>query len=131
MFVDASAVIAIISGEPDAASLAARVAQAKRILVSPMVTYEATTGLARKRACPIADADGLVADFLDAIGAEIVDITAAIGRDAARAFGRYGRGRHKADLNMGDCFAYACARAHDARLLFKGDDFVHTDVEAA
>ena len=47
------------------------------------------------------------------------------------AFARYRRGRHPAALNMGDCFAYACARANGAKLLFKGDDFGGTDIEAA
>jgi ribonuclease VapC len=41
---------------------------------------------------------------------------------------RYGKGRHPARLNMGDCFAYACAKTNDARLLYKGDDFSHTDL---
>ena len=43
----------------------------------------------------------------------------------------FGRGRHKAKLNFGDCFAYALAKTHDEPLLFKGDDFVHTDVRSA
>lgn len=49
-------------------------------------------------------------------------------RLALHAYERYGRGRHRANLNMGDCFAYACARTHDARLLYKGEDFTHTDL---
>ncbi len=47
------------------------------------------------------------------------------------AFARYGKGRHRADLNLGDCFAYAVARVHGVPLLFKGNDFVHTDVALA
>jgi ribonuclease VapC len=131
MFVDASAIIAIIAGETDRDDLAARLAHAVRVIVSPIVLYEATTGLARKRACSIEDAESLVTEFVEATRAGIVEITASTARDALRAFGRFGRGRHRADLNMGDCFAYACAKAVDAPLLFKGDDFVHTDMEAA
>jgi ribonuclease VapC len=131
MFVDASAIIAIIAEEAEARDLAVRVARAERVAVSPIALYEATTGLARKRVCSIEDAASLVEEFVEATGARIIDITAAIARDAARAFGRFGRGRHRADLNMGDCFSYACARAEGLRLLFKGDDFVHTDIEAA
>ena len=131
MFVDASAIIAIIAEEAEARDLAVRVARAERVAVSPIALYEATTGLARKRACSIEDAASLVEEFAEATGARIIDITAAIARDAARAFGRFGRGRHRADLNMGDCFSYACARAEGLPLLFKGDDFVHTDIEAA
>jgi len=131
MFVDASAIIAIIAEEAEARELAVRLARAERVAVSPIALYEATTGLARKRACSIEDAASLVEEFAEATGARIIDITAAIARDAARAFGRFGRGRHRADLNMGDCFSYACARAEGLPLLFKGDDFVHTDIEAA
>ena len=131
MFVDASAIIAIIAEEVDGGEIAARLARAERVVVSPIVMYEATTGLARKRACSIEDAAGLVEEFVEATGATIVDVTAAVARDAARAFGRFGRGRHKADLNIGDCFSYACARTFGLPLLFKGDDFVHTDIEAA
>jgi ribonuclease VapC len=131
MFVDASAIIAIIAQEAEAGDLSARLARAERVAVSPIALYEATTGLARKRACSIEDAASLVEEFAEATGARIIDITAAIARDAARAFGRFGRGRHRADLNMGDCFSYACARAEGLPLLFKGDDFVHTDIEAA
>lgn len=47
---------------------------------------------------------------------------------ALDAYQHYGKGRHPAKLNMGDCFAYACAKANDARLLYKGNDFVHTDL---
>jgi ribonuclease VapC len=50
---------------------------------------------------------------------------------AAEAYTQFGKGRHPAGLNMGDCFAYACARANGARLLFKGQDFARTDIEPA
>ena|SRR5665213_3596651 len=131
MFVDASAIIAIIAGEPDRLSLSARLAQATAIYVSPIVVYEATMGLVRQRACAIEDAEKLVGLFVEEIRADMIDIGAGIAREAARAFGRFGRGKHKADLNMGDCFAYACARERDLPLLFKGNDFVHTDIEVA
>ncbi|WP_158818989.1 type II toxin-antitoxin system VapC family toxin [Methylocapsa sp. S129] len=131
MFVDASAIIAIIADEPDRLSLSARLAQAREIYVSPFVVYEATTGLARQRACSIEDAEKLVALFVDEARASMIDITVGIAREAARTFGRFGRGKHKASLNMGDCFAYACARERDLSLLFKGNDFVYTDIEVA
>jgi ribonuclease VapC len=131
MFVDASAIIAIIAGESDRLSLSARLAQAPEIYVSPVVVYEATTGLARQRACSIEDAEKLVSLFVEEVRAGMIDISAGIAREAARTFGRFGRGKHKANLNMGDCFAYACARERDQPLLFKGNDFVHTDIEMA
>jgi len=129
MFVDASAIVAILGGEDEGPSLAARLAQAGRVFVSPIVLYEAVAGLARRRVCPIADATALVDGFVEETEAQVIEITAAIGRSALDAFERYGRGRHVADLNLGDCFAYACARSVGEPLLCKGNDFVHTDIE--
>ena len=131
MFVDASAIIGIIGDEEDRLSLSARLAQASKVYVSPIVLYEATAGLARKRACPIEQAEELVDLFIEETSAQIIQISAAIGREAIKAFRIYGKGRHKADLNMGDCFAYACAQAHRIPLLFKGNDFGHTDIVVA
>ncbi|CAN7724687.1 type II toxin-antitoxin system VapC family toxin [Phyllobacterium sp. LjRoot231] len=131
IFVDASAIISILDEEADASSLAVRVAGASTVFVSPMALYEAVTGLARKRVCPIDEAQEMVDDFTTATQAQIVEITAEIGRDAVKAFNTFGRGRHKAALNMGDCFAYACAKAHNVPLLFKGNEFPFTDIEIA
>jgi ribonuclease VapC len=131
MFVDASAIIAIIADESDRLSLSARLARAPEIYVSPVVVYEATTGLAHQRACSIEDAEKLVDLFVDEIRAGVIDVTVKIARDAARAFARFGRGKHRAGLNMGDCFAYACAQDRDLPLLFKGNDFVYTDIDVA
>jgi ribonuclease VapC len=50
---------------------------------------------------------------------------------ATDAYAQFGKGRHPAALNMGDCYAYACAKANRAKLLFKGDDFTKTDIETA
>jgi ribonuclease VapC len=131
MFIDASAIIAIMADEADRLLLSKRLAQASETFVSPIVVYEATTGLARRRACSIAEAESLVDAFVDEVRATMVDISVDIAREACRAFGRFGRGKHKAELNMGDCFSYACARACDSPLLFKGNDFIHTDIAMA
>jgi len=131
IFVDASAIISILDEEADASSLAVRLAGASSVFVSPMALYEAVTGLARKRVCPIDEAQEMVDDFMTATQAQVVEITAQIGRDAVQAFNTFGRGRHKAALNMGDCFAYACAKAQKVPLLFKGNDFPFTDIEIA
>jgi len=129
MFIDASAIIAIIGGDEDALNMAARLAQAGKVFISPITIYEAASGLARKRACPIKEATALVDAFVEETGAEMMEITAAIGREAIEAFGRYGKGRHAANLNMADCFAYACAKSRNMPLLFKGSNFVLTDIE--
>lgn len=131
MFVDASAIIAIIGDEEDRLSLSVKLAGASTIYVSPVVYYEATLGLARKRDCPIEQAEELVDLFIEETSAEMVEISATIGQQAVNAFRLFGKGRHRADLNMGDCFAYACAQAYRVPLLFKGNDFGHTDIATA
>lgn len=83
------------------------------------------------RSGTIGDVDFRVALVLDEMDARWITIDAEIGKAAVNAFDRYGNGRHRAALNMGDCFSYACAKVHGLALLYKGDDFAHTDIEAA
>ena len=130
MFLDASAMIAIIAPEEDGPALALRVRQAGQARTSAIAIYETVLGMARVGNMPVPGAHEVVGDFLGAMQVEIIPITNEIGRAAIGAFERYGRGRHPARLNMGDCFAYACARALDGPLLFKGDDFTQTDIAA-
>ena len=131
MFLDASAAIAIIAREGDAAALAGRLRQANEVHTSPIAVYETVLGLARLGQTSVQEAQAVLDRFLGEIRAQIMPITAEIGRNALSAFERYGRGRHPAALNMGDCFAYACARQLDIPLLFKGDDFPLTDITIA
>jgi ribonuclease VapC len=128
MFVDASAIISILSGEEDAESLAERLDGAPKIYVSAVCLYEAATGLSRKRTWSLREAEEIVDEFIRETSAEIVVIDRDVARTALRAFQRFGKGRHPAGLNMGDCFAYACASIVDAPLLFKGEDFSQTDI---
>lgn len=131
MFVDASAIVAILLREDDWMSLAGRMEAEERIYVSPLVLWEATVALSREKRMPFDGARSFIDAFISNSKAETLDITAAVGALAIEASRRYGRGRHKAGLNFGDCFAYACAKAHDLPLLFKGEDFIHTDIKAA
>jgi ribonuclease VapC len=119
---------AMLAGEDDAAVLFVRFSRAEAVSTSAIAVYEAVLGLARAQNISIADAETAVGDLLSRAQAEIIPITAEIGRGAIRAFERFGRGRHSARLNMGDCFAYACARSLEVPLLFKGDDFSQTDI---
>lgn len=128
MFLDASAMIAMIARESGGAALAARLDQAETAYTSPIAVYEAVLGLARVGNMPIESATAVLDRFLDEVRAVLVPIDVAIGREAVDAFGRFGKGRHPAGLNLGDCFAYACARVMDVPLLFKGDDFPQTDI---
>ncbi len=131
MFLDASAMIAIIAMEDDAASLSGRLAAARTPRTSPVAMFEAAAGLARIANVPPGDALALVHRFLREAGATVVAIDQDIGVAAVDAFARYGKGRHPAGLNMGDCFAYACARRLDTQLLCKGNDFPRTDIGLA
>jgi ribonuclease VapC len=130
MFVDASAIVAILVLEDDGPALEVRLGQAHSIHASSVAMYEAVLGIARILNVSVAAAQAEVDNFIAETGAQLIPITAEIGREAIRAFERFGRGRHPARLNMGDCFAYACARALDVPLLFKGDDFAQTDIAA-
>jgi ribonuclease VapC len=131
MFLDASAVIAILASEDDAASLTARLDRAHEVHTSAVAIYEAVVGLARIGNVPADDASALVDGLLDETNATIVPIDGATGREAVAAFFRYGKGRHPAALNMGDCFAYACTRQLATALLCKGNDFPRTDIDLA
>jgi ribonuclease VapC len=131
MFLDASAIIGIVAMEDDAASLAVRLAQARRVQVSGLAVFEAAAGLARIANTAPLDALALVERFLDEVDATVVAIDRATGIAAIEAFQRFGKGRHPAGLNMGDCFAYACARQSNVPLLCKRNDFPRTDVELA
>jgi ribonuclease VapC len=131
MFFDASAIVAILLRETDWESLASKVNPDRQNITSALSRYEAVLGVVRSRSCEIEAANILVKQFLDQAKASIISIDDLIGVEALTAFSRFGRGRHKAALNMGDCFSYACAKAHRVPLLFKGNDFIHTDVRVA
>jgi ribonuclease VapC len=110
---------------------ARRLEQAAERRTSPIAIYEAVVGIARVCNVSIADAETVLDRFLEQTTIRVVPITAEIGRGALAAFQRYGRGRHPAALNMGDCFAYACARELELPILFKGEDFPLTDLAIA
>ena len=132
MFVDASAIIAILTREPDADDLMDRLERAIRPITSAIAIFEATLGLCRKRLASVEEARADLADFLQAARVELVPVAAHEATLALSAFARYGKGRgHPAQLNMGDCFAYAVARNHRATVLFTGDDFSMTDIVSA
>ena len=131
MFVDASAIIAILAKEPELPALRDKLAATKQVLVSPLAIYEASLGFGRVLEGNLMTAAAGVRDFLAVTKAKVIPIDDAIGELALDAFRQYGKGRHRASLNMGDCFSYACAKVHRVPLLFKGDDFNHTDIRIA
>ena len=130
--VDASAIVAILTGESESALLVAALDRAEGAITTPLAIYEAVLGVRRKRRSGVAQAERAVMEFLSAarIKVEPVDPTAA--HLALEAFDRYGKGnQHPAQLNLGDCFAYAQAKVGGASLLYKGEDFSKTDIESA
>jgi ribonuclease VapC len=139
MFLDASVIVAILDREPGFETLLERVRTSPTPLCfSPLSRFEAVTGLARGRAgkhrCATKEEIVAFGDIVDAffanLGAKGVDLTAAIGLAAQEAAQTYGRCvGHPAALNLGDCFAYACAKDRRVGLLYKGDDFAKTDLE--
>jgi ribonuclease VapC len=129
MFVDASAIVAILTGEAEADALTDRLDGRPGCITSPIAVFEATLAICRERQSSVAEASGDVGEFLDVTGTSLVAVAAADGDTALAAFARYGKGRgHPAQLNLGDCFAYAMAKNHGLPLLFKGDDFDQTDI---
>lgn len=132
MFIDASALVAIVAQEPDHEELHQRLKRHRRRTISAFVVYEATVALARIREISLEDARALVMQFKKIFAVSEVHIEIRFAEIALGAFQHYGRGRgHNAKLNMGDCFSYACAKAHNVPLLFKGEDFTHTDIRIA
>ena len=130
--VDASAIVAMLTREPEADALLSALAAADGAETTPIASYEAVLGVSRKRQWSVAEAETHVVDFLRAAGIAVQPIQPETAHVALEAFARYGKGSgHPARLNLGDCFIYAQAKAGGASLLYKGDDFSKTDIESA
>lgn len=128
MVVDTSAIVAILLREADAARYDQALADATLRVISAVTRVELSFVMeGRKRDVGRADLERLLND----VSIEIAAVTPQQVEIAIKAFRQFGRGRHRAALNIGDCFSYALAKAMDLPLLFKGNDFVHTDIRAA
>lgn len=127
--VDSSALVAILRREPEADAFLEVIAAADRCLLSAVSLLETSMVLAGRSgdASSWIELDEVVAQA----DIEVVPQDAALTEAARAAFLRYGKGRHGAALNLGDCAVYALASSRNLPLLFKGDDFTRTDVEAA
>jgi ribonuclease VapC len=128
MILDSSPVVAILRAEPDAPEFAKAIKTASIRKMSAVSYVEA--------AILIDSGDDPVAsrrfdDFFRVSQISIEPVTRRQAEIARQAYRDFGKGRHKARLNLGDCFAYALAKEMDEPLLFKGRDFNHTDVESA
>lgn len=129
--VDASALVAVMTEEAGFERLEKVLLSATDAIIAPVAIFEAVLAIARKHAIDSRIAEDRVQRVLQLFRIRVVPIEPSHASLALDALARFGKGRHPAALNMGDCFAYALARAHDAALLYKGDDFVKTDIRAA
>lgn len=128
MIIDSSAIIAILFQEPERAAFQERISGSGTARISAATLVEITAVLASRSRELEHVADQLITDS-DVAVEPLTEARAEIARDAYR---RYGRGSgHPARLNLGDCFSYALAKDLDLPLLYKGDDFSHTDVRSA
>jgi ribonuclease VapC len=128
MVIDTSALIAVIRKEPRWQRFIDRILTEPRPSISAASWVElGLVAIGRLHPGAAAEASQLRSDLL----ITIVPVDEAQAALAGDAFRRFGRGRHRAGLNFGDCFAYALAKARGEPLLFKGDDFGHTDIEPA
>jgi ribonuclease VapC len=125
MVIDTSAVLAILQDEPERSRFTEAIAEAAQCsmsaatLLEVAIVVEARFGVEGGRH---------LEQLLERAGVEIVAVDEEQVRMAREAYRRFGRGRHPARLNFGDCFSYALAFVRQQRLLFKGDDFAQTDV---
>ena len=118
--------------ELEADRLADLLEQAGAPITSPIAIFEAVLAICRKRHASVEEAEADVREFLRLAGVRTVPISEQEAATALGAFSRYGKGRgHPAQLNLGDCFAYAVTRNHRTTLLFTGDDFGRTDIQSA
>ena len=130
IFVDASAMISLMTGEDDADDLADRLGAEESRLCSAVSVWETIAGLCRTYMFSVPSARATVQSFIELNDLKFVGIGEREFDLATEAYAEFGKGRHPAALNMGDCFAYACAKANRAKLLFKGEDFTKTDIAA-
>ena len=128
MIVDTSVIIAILRNEPEAAAIgeALELSQVRRMSA---VSYVEAAVVVDSNRNPVLSRrfDDLLRDAQIAVE----PVTLHQARIAREAYRDFGKGRHRAGLNLGDCFAYALAKEKGETLLFKGDDFCHTDIESA
>ena len=129
LVVDTSALVAIINGEPEAVEFLGILISADRICMSVATAHELNCVMQRYRHD---DGQRLLDGLLESLDPEFISFDLAQLEIARAAYVLYGRGTgHRAGLNMADCYSFALAKALELPLLYKGDDFIHTDIIAA
>lgn len=128
MFIDSSAIVEILIDGEQAQFLLDKMSTAPFLCTGPTVVYEAAVVLTTRLRREPEQTKLLIHQFFDRFGIVVFPASAEIAFAALDAFARYGKGRHPAKLNFGDCFSYAGARAADVPLLYVGSDFAQTDL---
>ena len=124
---DTSAIVALIRQEPDAAHIESRMSAASALLIGRPTELEVHMVVTGK----IGESAARAAVTRVLSGVQRVDFSGEHVAAATAAFDRFGKGRHPAALNYGDCMAYAVARVAGCPLLYKGEDFARTDIQSA
>lgn len=128
MFIDTSVIVAILSKEPDATEFANKI-EGSDCCTSALVILEAAMRLSTKLAIDPMDVEQRIQALIKEARITLAPMDARTATLAVRAFADYGKGRgHPAQLNLADCLSYACAKAQNIPLLYKGKDFSHTDL---
>ena len=120
--VDTSALMAVVLNEAAADDCIGALEDQVQVLISAGTVAEALIVSARRRV------QREMVDLIDEYGFEVLPVTRSIALQIGAAYEKWGKGRHAAELNMGDCFAYVVAKENDCPLLFVGKDFSRTDV---
>ncbi len=128
MVVDTSALVCILLAEPEAEDFARVIANAPENVISGPTWVEASMVITARLGN---DGHDLLVELLERSSVAIVPCDESLAQAAYDAWLKYGRGRHAASLNFGDCFSYALAKQRAEPLLFKGDDLAKTDIIAA
>lgn len=132
MTIDTSVLIALLFSEPGYLALVDRMLEAEVLRIgAPTLTEVSIVFAGRSGRSHTKRDDRVVQDLVKELDMTVVPFGEAEWHRAAAAFARFGRGRHRAALNFGDCLAYATAAAAGDALLFVGDDFTHTDIRVA
>lgn len=122
--VDTSALMAIVMKEQEAEACIAALRDEPRLVSAATITEALIVGMGR-------NVDAEMSRLIDALAFEVISVTPLSARGAAEAYAKWGKGRHPAGLNFGDCFAYQLAADRDLPLLYIGQDFARTDVRSA
>lgn len=129
MIVDASAILAVLLKEPEESRFADILVEAKdKAALSPVNYLEVALRVDRG---DMPDTSEKLDEILARMNVTVAEVTPRQAQFAREAYRKFGKGNHPARLNLGDCFAYALAKVRGEPLLFKGDDFRLTDIEAA